>query len=174
MDLAVGEHRELGEGNGNAAGAGALFVIPGRVRERAGEFGHPVNLPHAIAGPGDEEPALDFRRTDRAAGAEEAQRGEIHAIRRHSGDGAKSCWDQRAVGDALGFDDAPEIRDDVRIAKSARRRNDHRCARAERGQARAEGAPDMKHRQRDQDPVAGVQIDREHRADRGGDDIPVA
>jgi hypothetical protein len=66
------------------------------------------------------------------------------------------------MGDALGFDDAPEIRDDVRIAKSARRRNDHRRARAERGQARAEGAPDMKHRQRDEYPVAGVQIDREH------------
>ena len=73
MDLAVGEHRELGEGNGDAAGPGALFVTPGRVRERAGEFGHPVNLPHAIARPGDEEPPLDFRRTNRAAGAEEAQ-----------------------------------------------------------------------------------------------------
>ena len=63
------------------------------------------------------------------------------------------------MGDALEFDDAPEIRDDVRIAKSGRRRNDHRRARAERGQARAEAASDTKHREGDQDPVAGIQID---------------
>jgi hypothetical protein len=34
-------------------------------------------------------------------------------------------------------------------------------ARAERWQARAEGASDMKHRRRDEDPVASVQVDRE-------------
>ena len=78
------------------------------------------------------------------------------------------------MGDALGSDDAPEIRDDVRDCeiRPPSERSSSRRSRARAGSRRRR--PDMKHRQRDQDPGASVQIDREHRADRGRDDIPVA
>ena len=105
-------------------------MIPGRVRERASEFGHSVNLPHAIAGPRRNRRSISSGRTE-AAGTEEAQRGEIHAIK-------TAAWRRHRVTLAqpllwvtpLGSINARNSRR-RQGAKSLRHRNDHRRAQAE-------------------------------------------
>ena len=69
------------------------------------------------------------------------------------------------MSDALCLDDAPEFRHHIGIAEAPGRGNDQCGASAEPREACAEGAADMKQRQRDQEPLAWLKIEGKHRSD---------
>ena len=96
-----------------------------------------------------------------------------------SGDGGDGAERGRHAGRRSVMRCASTMRQKLATTSGLRKprggRQHHRRARGERGQAGAEGAADMKHRQRDQDAIARARtsiasIER----GRGGDDVAIA
>jgi hypothetical protein len=91
MQFAPGEHGDFDERDGKADGAGLLSEIVGRLGDRAGEFGHSIDLSDAVARPCGEKAPLDLRRANRSAGGEQAQARNIGPVDRDLGDRSERC-----------------------------------------------------------------------------------
>ena len=168
-NLAVGEDREFDQRVSGADAFRPRFHAGEVVRDGAGEFGHAVDLLHAGAAPGRQIAPLDFRRADRGAGRRDAQAGDVAIADRDVGQRAQRGRHVAGMGQAIFLDDAPEIRDQRRIARAGGAGNDDRGAGRQAGADADKQAADMEQRQRDHAAVALAVIQRHPRGDAGGD-----
>ena len=163
MQRSVGEDRQFDHRVPGADGLGPRSDAGDVMGDGAGEFGHAVDLLDARTAPSLEIAALDFRRTDRSAGRRDAQGRDVAIADGDVGEGAERGRNVAGMGQAPRGDDLPEIRNQRRIPRSGRARNDDRRTGGHAAADPDKQAADVKQRQRDHAAVALAIIQRHAR-----------